>query len=143
MRGIVVDDLDIGGQSGARVGAFDQIVAEERVAREALVEHRHEARPLRRFPCREDAFAVEILVDVGDCAGVYIEAGLAGVDARRAASETPSDADSDARLENSVAFGDDAEIGIDDGAVERMRHRADHAAAVPRGSCVSESSVMM
>ena len=39
VRGIVLDNLDIAGQSRARVSAFDQIVAEQGVARETLIEH--------------------------------------------------------------------------------------------------------
>ena len=52
VRGIVVDHLDIADQPGARVSAFDQVVAEQRVAREAMLQHLVQRYPLRRFPCR-------------------------------------------------------------------------------------------
>ena len=39
VRGIIVDQLDIRGQSGARVRALDQVVAEQRIARKTPVEH--------------------------------------------------------------------------------------------------------
>src|SRR6185437_905805 len=37
--GVVVDNFDIGGEAGAGVGSFNEIVAEEGVAREALLEN--------------------------------------------------------------------------------------------------------
>ena len=37
VRRIIVDDFDIGGQTGARIGAFNQVVAEQRIARESDV----------------------------------------------------------------------------------------------------------
>ena len=39
VRGVVVDDLDIGGEAGAGVGAFDEVVTEQGVAGEAAIEH--------------------------------------------------------------------------------------------------------
>ena len=39
MRGIVFDDLDIADETCARVGAFDQIVTQQGIAREAALEN--------------------------------------------------------------------------------------------------------
>ena len=78
------------------------------------------------FSC-EDAFAEEVLIDVGDGTRVDIEASLAGVERSKARARCRGDADAYARLQNAVALGDDAQLRIDDGLVERVRHRADHA----------------
>ncbi len=79
MRGVVVDDLDVGDEAGAAVGALDEVVGEQGVAGEAAVEDFVEGVDLEdAFAC-EDALAEEVLIDVGDGAGVDIVAGLAGV----------------------------------------------------------------
>ena len=86
VRGIVVDHLDIADQAGARVGAFDQVVAEQGVAREASIEYLMNGVDLVDAFAGEDAFAVQILIDVRDRAGVDIEAGLTRVDGGEAGS---------------------------------------------------------
>src|SRR5690348_16054142 len=126
VRGVVVDDFDVGGESSARVGAFDEVVAEERVAGEALLEHGVERVNLVDALSGEAAFGVKVLVDVRDGAGVNIDSGLAGVERGEARLQGRVDADADAGLEDSVSGGDDAAFGINDSAVERMRHCADH-----------------
>ena len=83
MRGIVVDDFDIADQAGARVGAFDQVVAEQGISRKAAIQHAVNGVDFVDAFAGEDAFAVEILVNVRDGAGVDIKAGLSGVDAAR------------------------------------------------------------
>ena len=52
---------------------------------------------------------------------------LAGEDGGQARARRGLDADADARLQDAVALGDDAQLGIDDGLVERMRDGADQA----------------
>ncbi len=75
----------------------------------------------------ENAFVVEILIDVRNGAGVDIEAGLTGVNAGKAGAAGGLNTDADTRLENAVAFRDDIALRVDDGTVQRMRHGADHA----------------
>ncbi len=125
VRGVIVDDLDVGGEAGAGVGALDEVVAEEGVAGEALFEHSVEGGDFVDAFAGEAALGVEVLVDVGDGAGVDIEAGLAGVDIGHARLRGGMDADADAGLQDAVALGDDAAFGIDDGAVEGVHHGAD------------------
>ena len=127
VRGVVVDDFDVGDEAGAGVGAFDEVVREEGVARESAVEDLVEDRDLVDAFAGEDALAEEVLVDVGDGARVDIEAGLAGVEGGEARARGGGDADTDAGLQDAVAEGDDAELRIDDGLVERVGHGADHA----------------
>ncbi|MEI9981161.1 MAG: hypothetical protein WDN23_19565 [Edaphobacter sp.] len=125
--GVVVDDFDVGDEAGAGVGAFDEVVREERVTGEAAVEDLLEDADLVDAFAGEDALAEEVLIDVGDGAGVDVEAGLAGVERGKAGAGCGGDADADARLEDPVSGGDDAEFGINDGLVERVGHSADHA----------------
>ena len=66
VRGIVVDDFDVGEQPHARVGAFDQVVAEQRIAGEAAFEHGMQSVDFIDALAGEDAFAIQILVYVGD-----------------------------------------------------------------------------
>ena len=39
VRRVVIDEFDVGGEAGARVGSLDQVVAQQRIAREAPVEY--------------------------------------------------------------------------------------------------------
>ena len=123
-------------QARARVGAFDQVVAEQRIAREAPVEHPvHRVHFIDPF-AGKNAFAIKVLVNVGDSARVDVEPGLTGVDAGQARTRRALHAHADARLQNAVAGDHDVLLGIDDRLVQRMRHRADHAmrpirAAIP------------
>ena len=51
-RRIVVDDLDVGDERGARVEALEQVVRQQRVLGHAAVERRRRTRRRRRGPCR-------------------------------------------------------------------------------------------
>jgi hypothetical protein len=126
VRRVVVDDFNIGREAGTRVCAFDEVVREQGVAWEAAVEHRVEGRDFVDALAGEDALAVEVLVDVGDGACVDIEACFAGEEGGQARARGGLHADADPRLQDAVAMRDDATLGVDDGAVERMRHGADH-----------------
>src|SRR5690242_726762 len=80
VRGVVVDDFNVGGESGARVCAFDKVVTEERVAGEALFEHGMEGVDFVNALAGKAALAVQVLIHVGDGTGVNIDSGLAGVE---------------------------------------------------------------
>ena len=127
VRRVVVDDFDVGDEAGASVGALDEVVREESVAREAAVEYLVKDGDFVDAFAGEDAFAEEVLIDVGDGAGVDVEAGFAGVEGRKAGARCGGDADADAWLEDAVSLGDDARAGVDDRLIERVRHGADHA----------------
>src|ERR1700761_3746019 len=114
VRGVVIDDFDVGDETGASVGAFDEVVREEGVSGKAAVEDFVEYADLVDALAGEDAFAEEVLVDVGDGGGVDVEAGFAGVEGRETGARGGGDADADARLQDAVALGDDAELRVDD-----------------------------
>ena len=78
--GVVVDDFDVCDEAGAGVGAFDEVVGEEGVAGESAVEDLMEDADFVDAFSGEDAFAEEVLIDVGDGAGVDVEAGLSRVE---------------------------------------------------------------
>ena len=112
-RRIVVDQLDVGDQRGARVDALEEIVREQRVLRDAAVERRHEGVDVVEALAGEDPFAEEVLVGVGDRGGVGVDAGVAGVDAGEERARGARHGDADARLQDAVALGDAAEPRID------------------------------
>jgi len=91
----------------------------------------------------EDAFAIEILISIGDGARIYVESRLAGIDGGQARAGSRMDTDTDTRLEYAVAFGDDASLRIDNARLSGCAIAPIIECAVPRGSCVSESRVMM
>ena len=127
VRRIVVDDLDVGDEAGAGIGAFDEVVREEGVAGEAALEDLMENADLvDAFAC-EDALAEEVLIDVGDGAGIDVEASFAGVERGKSRARCRSDADTDAWLQDAVPSGDDASPGVDDGLIERVGDGTDHA----------------
>src|SRR5271154_639228 len=86
---------------------------------------------------REDAFAKEVLIDVRDSARVDIEASLTGVERCKAGARCRRNADPNTRLKNAVACCDNTEPRIDDGVVQRMGDRANHA----RSSTARELSI--
>ena len=73
MRRIIVDHFDIADQPCARVGAFDQIVAEQSVARKALIQNLVQSLDFEDSFAGVNSFAVEVLVDVGSRARVDVE----------------------------------------------------------------------
>ena len=124
-----LDDLDIGGEAGAREDAFEQIVAEQRRVRHPAGERGLERVDVVDALARIGAFAEQILIDVGDGRGVGIDAAHAGEDALEQRA-LPADRQRrrDARLQHRIAFHDPAGGRVEARPVERMRHLADQAA---------------
>ncbi len=123
--GIVVHDLEVGDEGGARVDAFEQVVGQERVLGHAAVEGLREGGHVVEALAREDPFREEVLVRVRDGGGVGIDAGVAGVDAREQRSRGAGHGDADARLKDAVALRDPAQGGVVVGTVERVGDDAD------------------
>ena len=141
--GILLDDLDVGDQSGPREDALEQIVAEERVLRNAPRERRLEDVDVVDALAGVGALAEEILVDVGDGERVRIHARRAREDALEERSlAAHRQRRRDARLQHGVALDHAAGAEIEPRTVERVRHLADQPLAAPRGSRVSASSVI-
>ena len=73
------------------------------------------------------ALAKEVLVGVGDGAGINIKATLAGVDRSKPRAHCRLNGNRDARLQDSKTRSDDAALGVDDGLIEGMGDGADQA----------------
>ena len=79
--GKFLDDLDIGGETGAGEDALEQIVAEQRRVRHAAGERGLEGIDVVDALAGIGAFAEQILVHVGHRGGIRIDAAHAGEDA--------------------------------------------------------------
>ena len=79
--GKFLDDLDVGGETGAGEDALEQIVAEQRRVRHPAGERRLEGVDVVDALAGIGAFAEQILIDVGNGRGVGIDAAHAGKDA--------------------------------------------------------------
>src|SRR5437764_10394033 len=83
MRRIIFDYFDISDQPRACVSAFDQVVTEQRILREAMLEYAlHHWNFINPFT-RENTLAIQILVDIRHGVGVNIHAGLTGINVRQ------------------------------------------------------------
>ena len=85
------------GQPGARISAFQQIVAEQCIAGEAAVEDAVNGVHLINSFSGEAAFAIQILISVRSGAGVNIEAGFSRINSGKARPGRALHADADPR----------------------------------------------
>ncbi|MNZ46192.1 hypothetical protein D3C78_638680 [compost metagenome] len=124
-RGMLLEQLHIRQQARAGVAALDQVVAENAVVGETpgegLLEGIHRIDAL----ADERALLEQVLIDVGDGAGVGIDPRLAAEQPGIGGACGARQADADPRLQDRVAGADAAFLHIVDGAVERMLHGAD------------------
>ena len=79
--GEFLDHLDVGGETGAREDALEQIVAEQRGVRNPAGERGLEGIDIVDALAGIGAFAEQILIDVGDGGGIRVDAADAGEDA--------------------------------------------------------------
>ena len=127
--GKLLDDLDVGGETGAREDALEQIVAEQRRIRHTAGERGLEGIDVVDALAGIGAFAEQILVHVGDGGGIGIDAAHAGEDAlEQRALAADRQRRRDPRLQHRIAFDDPAGAGVEARPVERMRHLADQPA---------------
>ena len=120
--GKLLDELDIGSEPGAREGAFEEIVAEQRVLGDTSLERALEGVDVVDALAGVGAFAEEILVDVGDGRRIGIDAAGAGEDALIERSVPPGrERRGDAWLQDGIA--------VDDTPSRRRRSAAGSAGA--------------
>jgi hypothetical protein len=81
-RGIVVDQLEIARERGARVEAFEEVVRQQRVLGHALAERLAERVDVDQPLAGENALAEEVLVGVRDGGRVGVDARVARVEPR-------------------------------------------------------------
>jgi hypothetical protein len=127
-RGKFLEELDVGDQSGPREQPLEEVVTEEGALRhppgQRLLERVDVVDPLPGIR----ALAEKILVDVGHCRGVRIDAGGAGEHApEERGLAIGGQGGGDPWLKDSVSLDDAAFARLEPGPVERMRQRADEA----------------
>ena len=76
-----VDYLDVGGKAGARENSLEQIMAEQRILRDAVRKRCFEGIDVVDAFAGIGALTEQVLVDVGDGSRVGIHSAGAGVDA--------------------------------------------------------------
>src|SRR5262249_4313778 len=103
VRRIVIDNFDVRYKAGARVRAFDHVVAQDRIAGEAMLQHLLKHADLVDSLAGEAAFAEQILIDVGNRACVDVEAGIRRENRRKARAVRRMNADIYAWLQDAVA----------------------------------------
>src|SRR3954447_1086754 len=127
MRRVVVNYFNIGDQSSARISALDQVMAEQRIAREAFLQNLTKRIDIVNPFAGKDALAIKILVNIGNRPRVDIKPSLAGINACQPGACRGVDTDADARLHNPVAPRDNVQLRIDQGAVQGMSNGANQA----------------
>ena len=123
-RGRLLHHLHVADQAAARVAAFQQVVAEDAVLRQAIAQHVFEGVDVVDPLADERAFAEQVLVDVGHGAGVGVDAEITAEQACVARAVGAGQAQSDARLQDAVAADHPRRLGraAQARAVQRVRH---------------------
>ena len=134
----VLDDLDVGGETGARENSLEEIVAEERILGDAAGESPLEGVDVVDAFAGVRAFAEEVLVDVGDRRRIGIHPTGAGDDPLiERALAADRQRRRDARLKNCVTAHDPLLEVTEPRPIQRMGHLADQTERrVPRQSRV-------
>ncbi len=131
--GVVLVQSHVADQAGACIAAFQQVVAEDAILRQAALE-----RMLERFDvidalAHERAFVEQVLVDIRDHARVRIDAGLAAEHPGKPRGAARAQAGADAGLQDAVALHHALQRRIEARAVERVRQGGDEGACgIPR-----------
>src|SRR5579863_4797879 len=103
VRRVVLNYGDVGCQSDSCVGAFNQIVAQQRIPRKSSIEDaEHRVDFVNPFT-RERTFSVEVLIHVGDGSCIRIEPGFSGKYGGQPGASRALNAYVDPRLQNSVS----------------------------------------
>ncbi len=124
-RGVVVVDVDVRRQTGARVAPLDEVVRQKAVLGKAPLRRTLEGIDVVDPLPGEAPLAVQVLVHVGHGRRVRIDARMPRVDGGEVRAIGARQRHADARLEDPVAAHDTPARGVVHGAVQRMRQRAD------------------
>ena len=130
---IFLVQLHIADDAGARIAAFEQVVAENAVFRKAHVHGAFERIHVIDALAHERTFAEQILIDVRDGPRVRVYARLTAENAGIPCAPLRAHAGADLRLQDAVSTHDDILVRVELRLVERMRQRADQLAGrIPR-----------
>ena len=128
----LVIELDVAGQPDADVGPFNQVMAQKALVGEASGKHTIE-RPHVIDPFSViRAFTGEVLVDIGNRAGVGIDAPCIREQAAKEGGARAGQGRADARLDDRVGAGRHPSRLVEPRLVERMGQGLDHAAGGTR-----------
>ena len=124
IRGVVLriafEEHDVGGQRRATVDPLEEVVADERVLRDATFDAAHERVHVVDAFADVDPGTEEVLIDLGAGVGVDVEADVPGEDAREQRLAGARRRGLDARLDDRVARDDATRGGVEDRAIQRM-----------------------
>ena len=123
---VVLDQFDIGGQGGTRVGPFEEIVAEHGVLADAVLERRLHGVDVVEPLAGEAALAEHVLIEVGHGEDVWVHAAVDRTDALEERSLVAGrQRRRHARLQDAIAGNDAPGQRIEHGAVQRVAELAD------------------
>ncbi len=117
---IVVDDVDIGDEPGARVKALEEVVTEQRVLGHSPGERGIERVHVVNAFADVAALVKHVLIEVRHGRRVRIHTDVPGEHPREHRPVGAHDTDADARLQHAVAFGHALKPRIESGPVQRM-----------------------
>ena len=124
--GKFLNQLDIGGEPGARKDTFEEIVAEKRILRHAAWQGGLECVDVVDTLARVGALAEKVLVNIGDGSCIRVHAARAGEDALIERSLSADwERRRDAGLEDCIAVHDPSLGLVETRSVQRMGHLAD------------------
>ncbi|KAF5056936.1 hypothetical protein DSECCO2_362080 [anaerobic digester metagenome] len=121
---VLLIQFHIAQKPGPCVTAFQEVVAQNSVVGKAAVESLPEDVHVVDALADERTFAEQVLIHIGDGAGVGVDADLAGAHQRIPRTVRAGQADRHPRLQDSVAGRDTAARLVVAGAVQRMGHGA-------------------
>ena len=122
---IILDHFDIADQSRAGIAAFEKIVAEQRVLRDAALQRCLEGINVVKSLAGEGAFTEQVLISVGHGEDVRVDTAIDREDAlQERRLVTGGERGRDARLEDAVTAHDLAGLFVDDRTVQRMAELA-------------------
>ncbi len=122
---MVLVERRVAHEPGARVAAFEQIVTEDAIIGKPMVQRLLEGIDLVDALADERAFTEQILIDVGDAAGIRVEAGLAAMQLCVTRSVRAGQACCHTRLQDAVTFNHPSLRNVVARAIQRMRHCPD------------------
>ena len=122
---VVLDELHVGDQRGARQRALDEVVAEHGVLGEAVGHGRVEGRHVVDALAGEGPLVEQVLVDVGDGENVRVDPAPGGEHRLEHRGVGPGgERRRHPRLHQGVALGHEAGRRVGDRAVDRVHHLA-------------------
>ena len=139
---VIVDNLDFGDQTGARVGSFNQIVAENRVRGKSAAQNLAKHIDFVNSLAGENALCKQILINVRNRVGINVQAGLARINECQTGTMDGINADSYPGLQYPVPVPDRIGRRSIRAWLRGCAIAATSRPAESRGNCVSESRVM-